>query len=139
MRAGGINIVDFLFNTNNNMPMLSVYGYFIYFGIVAMFVILSLTIGTRSFCHMFCWMAPFMVIGTKIKNKIDYPSLRLVACSDKCIGCKFCTKSCPMSLDVESMVKTNNTENSECILCGECVDSCNVDAVKLGWRRGGTE
>lgn len=134
IRAGGIKTVDLLFNTNNGMPLLTIHGYFIYFGIVILFVVLSFTLGTRSFCHMFCWMAPFMVIGTKIKNKLNYPSLRLIAYSDKCINCKRCTKRCPMGLDVESMVKTNNTLNNECILCGECADSCNANAVKLGFR-----
>jgi len=132
-RAGGIKIIDPLFMTNNGMPMLGIEGYIIYFGIILLFVILSLVLGTRTFCHTFCWMAPFMVIGTKIKDKLGYPSLRLQARSETCTGCKQCTKICPMGLDVEQMVKTESLKNSECILCGECADICRFKAIKLGW------
>lgn len=135
LRAGGIKTVDLLFMTNNSMPMLEIEGYIVYFGIVLLFVILSLTLGIRAFCHIFCWMAPFMVIGTKIKEKFNIPSLRLFSQPDKCTGCGLCNKKCPMGLDVMHMVKTNDTRNSECILCGECADSCRFNAVSLGFRQ----
>lgn len=133
--AGGIKTIDLLFMTHNSMPMLTIEGYMVYFGIILAFVILSLTLGTRTFCHMFCWMAPLMVIGTKIKEKLNYPSLRLFAQPDRCTGCTLCSKKCPMGLDVMQMVQTNNTKNSECILCGECADNCRFHAISLGWGR----
>lgn len=133
LRAGGIQAVDVLFMTNNGMPMLGLEGYIVYFGIVLLFVALSLTLGTRSFCHMFCWMAPFMVIGTKIKQRLNYPSLRLVAQPEACTSCTLCTKKCPMGLDVMAMVKTGNMQNAECVFCGECADTCRAGAITLGW------
>lgn len=134
LRAGGIKSIDFLFMTNNSMPMLGIEGYAIYFGIVLLFIILSYAIGTRAFCHIFCWMAPFMVIGTKIKRILNYPSLRLVAEPKACRECSICNKQCPMGLDVMQMVKSGNMANDECILCGECVDNCHFNAIEFGWR-----
>ena len=135
LRAGGIHTVDLMFQTSNGMPMLELQGYIVYFGIVFLFVLLTLAFGNRTFCHTFCWMAPFMVIGTKIKNAIGYKSLKLSAKSDVCIGCKLCTKNCPMGLDVEMMVKTNTMDHSECVLCGICADTCKKNAIQFGWRK----
>lgn len=133
--AGGIQTVDLMFRTSGGMPMLEMQGYIIYFGIVLLFVLLTLAFGNRTFCHTFCWMAPFMVIGTKIKNKLGYRSLRLSVQPNACVGCKICTKKCPMGLDVETMVKTNTPDNSECIYCGLCADSCKNNAIQLEWQK----
>jgi polyferredoxin len=40
-----------------------------------------------------------------------------------------CTTHCPMSLAVNDMVKASNMENTECILCGNCVDGCSKNAI----------
>lgn len=40
-----------------------------------------------------------------------------------------------MSLPVEEMVKENKMENSECILCGTCVDGCKSKAIGFGFTR----
>lgn len=61
-------------------------------------------------CHSICWMAPFMItfmiIGTKIKDRLGYSSLHLEADSEKCVQCGLCSRSCPMSLEVAEMVRT---------------------------------
>jgi len=85
---------------------------------------ISIFAGKRGFCHYFCWMAPFMIIGRKIRNIGRWPSLGIKAQAEKCIDCKSCSKNCPMSLDVNSMVKNQHMENIECILCGTCIDIC---------------
>lgn len=131
IRAGGIEKVDPLYMTNNSMPLLGMEGYIVYFLVVLLMVVMALTLGTRSFCRTLCWMAPFMVLGTKLKEKLGYRSLRLTANSNACTGCGQCTRICPMSLDVQQMAKSGNTQNSECILCGECSDICRFGAVKL--------
>jgi polyferredoxin len=69
-------------------------------------------------------MAPFMVIGTKIRNLLHLPGLHIAPDSSKCVSCGQCNKNCPMSLDVVHMVQSGKCENPECILCGACVDSC---------------
>ncbi|HBF36583.1 MAG TPA: 4Fe-4S ferredoxin, partial [Firmicutes bacterium] len=52
----------------------------------------------------------------------------------KCVNCKLCSKKCPMSLDVHEMVKQNKLNHSECILCGECIDSCAKGAIYYRFR-----
>jgi len=55
-------------------------------------------------------MAPFMMIGRWIRNRFGWYSLRLAADSSECSDCKSCTKTCPMSLDVNAMVKVEKNE-----------------------------
>ena len=125
VRSGGINEIDFFAGTVDNWQFLiAPYRYWIYFGVILLMVVAHLLVGNRATCHCVCWMAPFMIIGTKVSDLLRLPRLRLKANRDSCIGCKQCSKKCPMSLDVKTMVETANMKNSECILCGECVDIC---------------
>lgn len=133
LNSNGIRALDPLYYTENGISVAGMAGYIMYFGVVGMILILSLTWGKFSFCHSFCWMAPFMVIGSKIKNKLKYPSLYLKAESAKCINCRQCVRICPMSLDVNEMVRSNRMNNPECILCGQCVDTCSKGAVRYGF------
>ena len=82
-------------------------------------------------------MAPFMIIGTMIKNAGKWPSLHLTAEKSKCINCKKCTQNCPMSLDVNDMVQKGSMNNNECILCGTCIDNClkNVIGFSYHWKK----
>ncbi len=77
-----------------------------------------------------------MIIGRKIRNIVGWPSLRLQATPNKCSDCLTCTRSCPMSLDVNGMVKSAQMEDSECILCGNCVDGCSRDAIRFSFSAG---
>ena len=124
IRAGGFLDIDFFFFIEHGVSLTQIYTYVIYYGVVLLVVVLALTMGKRAFCHCVCWMAPFMVIGTKMSDLLKIPKLHLVAYQDNCIGCKKCSEKCPMSLDVKEMVKCNNMKNVECILCGECIDNC---------------
>jgi len=60
----------------------------------------------------------------------------LKAESKKCIDCMVCTKQCPMSLNVNAMVKENKMENSECILCATCIDGCKKSVIKFTFNKG---
>ena len=125
IRAGGINEVDFFAGTVDNwMFLFAPYRYVIYFGVLFLALALNLLVGKRAFCHCVCWMSPFMIIGVKVSDWLKLPRLRLKANRDSCTGCNLCSKKCPMSLDVKMMVETANMKNSECILCGECIDIC---------------
>lgn len=94
--------------------------YVITFGLM----ILPLILGKRASCHYLCPMSILNVTGTKIRNIFNLTGLRLTSKPDKCIGCKQCNKTCPMSLDVMNMAKNDNTDNLNCILCGECCHVC---------------
>jgi len=128
--AGGIKEVDFFAGTVDNwIFLIAPYRYMIYFGVVLLIIILNIFVGRRAFCHSVCWMAPFMIIGTKLSGLLRLPRLRLKSTKDSCISCNQCNKKCPMSLDVKAMVENVNMKNSECILCGECVDICPKSAI----------
>lgn len=110
--------------TNHGISVSNIYCYIIYYGVIILVFVPAVLFGKRIFCHYFCWMAPFMVIGTKVGKLLHIPQLHIKAEQDKCISCKQCNKKCPMSLDVEKMVSNGDCNNAECILCGECVDVC---------------
>ena len=109
-------------------------GYVIYYTVVGTFMTLALTLGRRAGCHTICWMAPFMILGRKISNRLHTPALRLEADSARCKDCKACTKACPMSLDVNAMVRLGTMENSECSLCGTCIDGCNTKVIRYAFK-----
>jgi polyferredoxin len=107
--------------------MIKLIGYYV---IVFALLILPLLMGKRASCHYLCPMSILNVTGTKIKNILNIPSLRLTAASEKCINCKQCNKACPMSLNVAEMVKMNNMDSLDCILCGECCNACKSNVLK---------
>ena len=136
IRAGGFWTIDPLFMTRQHygISIGGPFNYIIYYFFVALIVALALTAGRRGFCHYVCWMAPFMVIGRHIRNAIKWPSLRLRADPESCKACGSCDRICPMSLDVQSMVKSGIMEHSECILCGSCVDHCPSRSIRYSFR-----
>ncbi|GAP21284.1 4Fe-4S binding protein [Leptolinea tardivitalis] len=105
-----------------------------YYLVVLLFVLAAVLIGRRGGCHVYCWMAPFMILGRKLGNAIHLPGLHLKADPEMCTGCKTCTANCPMSLNVNDMVMNRQMENSECILCGKCVDNCHTQAIYYNFR-----
>lgn len=137
--AGGYKAVNFLYGTVNGISVAGtsdrpiLFAYVIYYGVIFLFGILSVTVGRRAGCHSVCWMAPFMIIGRKISNRLHLPSLHLQAEPEKCTACNTCTSNCSMSLDVTSMVQQGKMENPECILCGICVDGCSRSAIRFAF------
>jgi polyferredoxin len=134
VRAGGVSRVDFFFFISHGVSLYEPYSYVIYYGILILVIVLAMTLGKRAFCHCVCWMAPFMVIGTKVSDWLRIPKLHLKADKEKCSRCSACSAKCPMSLDVRDMVEREKMKCSECILCGECVDACNKKAITYSFR-----
>ena len=125
---GEYKILPF-FMTDHGISISQIGSFIIYYGIVILFLVPAIIHGKRANCHYICWMAPFMVFGYKIGGMLHLPQLKITAKSENCIGCKKCSKACPMSLDVPSLAKTGKVTNAECILCGECVAVCNNNAI----------
>jgi ferredoxin len=48
---------------------------------------------------------------------------RIVRNEEKCAGCGFCSKACPMNIDVAHLKRVTS---AECIGCRECVNACPV-------------
>ena len=136
MRAGGYQSVDFFHLTESGVSVDEPWKYIMYYIVVGIFLALSVFVGRRAGCHTICWMAPFMILGRKLRNLGNWPALRLRAETEKCINCKKCTRECPMSLDVNGLVQKGVMEHSECVLCGTCVDVCPKDVIHYSFSKG---
>jgi len=142
MSAGGFHTVNPFYQLEGGVTMAIPYDgsgppwFAIYYIIIVLFVGLAIIVGRRAACHTVCWMAPFMILGRRIRNLVRWPSLRLTAEPETCINCKACTRACPMSLDVNGMVQQAHMENDECILCGSCVDGCPKGTIRYSFSGG---
>jgi polyferredoxin len=136
IRAGGFRALNPLYNLESGITVEQPFWYIIYYIVIVVFLGLSVILGRRAGCHTICWMAPFMILGRKIRNLFRWPAMRLKADADACIDCERCTRDCPMSLDVHGMVRSDGMENSECILCGSCVDVCPKDVIHYTFSGG---
>ena len=135
VRAGGFTEIDFFFHTTNGVSLNEPFTYMIYYGIILLVAVPHLTMGKFAFCHYVCWMAPFMVIGTKVSDWLKLPGLHLKSNKEICTGCKICSVKCPMSLDVKRMVECGDMRNTECVLCGECIDHCPKKAIVYSFKK----
>lgn len=133
VQAGGLHRIEPFFQTKYGISVAEPANYIVFYTVVGIITVLSFTAGKRAFCHYGCWMAPFMVIGTKIRNIFKWPALHLKADKDRCRNCNTCTKNCPMSLEVNMMVRRGSMVNSECILCGTCVDGCPEGVIEYAF------
>lgn len=133
IRSGGYSKIDFFYMTTYGISISDIQGLISYLFVLLLIVLPAFVVGKRSFCHHVCWMAPFMIVGRKIRNYFQWTSLILRSNSEACKHCHTCSENCPMSLPVEEMVDQNSMENSECILCGTCVDGCKQGAIKFYW------
>lgn len=124
VRNQGYDKIDFLYQTTFGFSISNIYSAITYVFVLLLIVLPAFIIGKRSFCHHICWMAPFMIVGRKIRNVFKWSALRLAVDNDNCTQCQTCTSHCPMSLPVNEMVESNKMENAECILCGSCIDGC---------------
>ncbi len=127
--VGGISVAG-----DAERPVIAAYA--IYYIVIGLFLLLSILFGRRAGCHSICWMAPFMILGRRLRNLAGWPSLRLRASSAACTDCRLCNVHCPMSLDVNGMVRLEMMENNECILCGNCVDHCPTKAIRYSFSGG---
>lgn len=135
LHAKGYHAVDFFYAIPSKISIDAPFKYIIYYLVVGILFFLSLFCGRRASCHYICWMAPFMVLGRKLRNLLHTPGLQLHAKYDDCIQCNKCTNECPMSLPVSEMVQEHTLEHSECILCGKCSAACPKDVLKLEFGR----
>ena len=131
--AGGIKEVSMFYMTDGGISVNEPSRYFIYLPIVFLLAVPALVFGRRSPCHSICWMAPFLVLGTLLKETLHLPARRLAADASSCIDCKACNNACPMSLNVQEMVSKNRMFHTECILCGQCQDTCPKKVLKVGF------
>lgn len=134
VKAGGYKAVDFFYQTTYGLSIDGVGALITYYCVLFILIVFpAFLFGKRSFCHHLCWMAPFMILGRNLRNRLGWSSLRLQSEPELCKHCHTCTDNCPMSLDVEKMVEMKNMENRECILCGTCVDACRKRVIRFSF------
>ena len=126
--------IDFFYMTDHGISITEIYNYVIYYGVIFLVLIPAVLFGKRVFCHYFCWMAPFMIIGIKIRQVLHLPGLHVRLEEKECISCGKCNKSCPMGLNVVELGKGSHDLGTECIQCGSCVDHCPKKALSYGWK-----
>lgn len=131
--AGGVHAVNPLYMTETGISVTEPRGYIVYFFVLALFITLALTVGRRGACHTVCWMAPFMVIGGRVAKWLHLPDLRMRPEPSACIRCSACTRACPMSLDVQSLVQKGDMRDPDCILCASCADACPKHVIGMGF------
>lgn len=127
--SGGLKAIDLFYHTDYGISIAREGAYVIYMVQIAFITLFAILAGKRGFCHYFCPIAVMPIIGRKIRNLIRWPALHLSADSERCTACGKCSKDCPMGLDISTMVKRRCMENTECILCGCCVDACPSQAI----------
>lgn len=137
--------VDFWFETEHGISVSEIQSYVIYYGILCLILIPALLVGKRAFCHYFCWMAPFMVLGTKLRRLLHLPGLHVkVKAKQNCISCGKCSKSCPMGIDIIREMEKEQIKSRkyipghlpECIQCGACIDQCPRSVLAYGFGAG---
>lgn len=130
-----ITAVDFFLETTGGISVTNVQSYIIYYGIILLIFVPAVLFGKRVFCHYFCWMAPFMVLGTKLRRVLHLPGLHIkVKNRDSCIACGKCDRECPMGIQVSEFVAEGQVRSMECIQCGACVDGCPKKVLAYGWK-----
>jgi len=129
--AGGLRAVDFFYYTDHGISIAKQGTYIIFFVQIFFITIFAMFAGKRGFCHYFCPIGVILIIGRKMRNLIHLPALHLSADADRCTDCKKCLKICPMGLDVNLMLQQRSMENTDCILCGSCVDACPKRTIRF--------
>ncbi len=135
--AGGYRSINPFYFTESGVSVDEPAKFVVYFAVVALFVGLAIAFGRRAGCHTVCWMAPFMILGRALRNRLNLPALQLTTDPSACVKCTSCTSTCPMSLPVSALVQTGRIEHPECILCGTCADGCAKKAIRYAICRGG--
>lgn len=85
-------------------------GFWVFIG-----TIIAAMIGDRVWCRYFCPLGA--IIG--LVSKLSFIKVQREA--GACIGCRLCTKACPMDIDVHQKSRVSDIQ---CTMCLECVDSC---------------
>lgn len=94
-------------------------------GVILILVLVLELVTRRFYCRSFCPLGALLaLIGSK-------RNLRIIRVAGKCTACGLCNKSCPMGLEPEQGEGAGNY----CWNCGECIDSCNFEALDFAWSR----
>lgn len=81
----------------------------------------------RTYCNTIC------PVGTVLGALSRLSLLKPVIDTDKCINCGLCARKCKAScIDA----KNHSIDYSRCVVCMDCLESCNKGAIKYTLRKG---
>lgn len=81
----------------------------------------------RTYCNTIC------PVGTVLGVLSRFSLLKPVIDTDKCINCGLCARKCKAScIDA----KNHSIDYSRCVVCMDCLESCNKGAIKYTLRKG---
>jgi polyferredoxin len=124
----GIHQIDLSYGMNNITVTRKL---ILTLGAIAIIVPLTIVFGRFASCKYICWQAPLMILGTKLRDLLKIPGLRLKFDEKNCKSCNACMHQCPMNIDLLTELKRGNMRNPECILCGSCIDACKHKALSF--------
>lgn len=50
---------------------------------------------------------------------------------DKCVGCTFCSRKCPVGAIAGNVKEPHTIDKEKCIKCGECKKACKFEAIEV--------
>lgn len=114
----------------NLLGLLNPFGIFQYnltmvSGVLFLGVAVASVFFYRPWCRFLC---PFGLVGLIAEQFSVY---RPRVNGEVCVNCMQCVKACPTGA-MKDFYEKNRTHN-DCYACGECLESCKVDALK--WSR----
>jgi len=96
-------------------------------------LLLGILLEKRWACKNLCAMGSLSAIGSTWSRLL--PVLDVNSCNQ----CKKCEKACLVDIPITDYLEKKNglVSNSECTLCGRCVDVCNKQAISIRfvWNR----
>ena len=121
----GVARVDLLYPGGGKFATSEIRYFLPYIPVVTFMFVFVLLFGRRGFCYRGCWISPIIAASTFVGRNLRLPGLHVaVKGADDCSDCKKCNRSCPMSIDVLSVVQEEGPFPNNCVQCGTCIDSC---------------
>ncbi len=92
-------------------------------GIVVILVLIMHLVSKRFFCRYLCPLGALLaLLGQRRQLKVEVDH-------EECVQCGRCKLACPMGLDPARQ----EGGSAYCWNCGDCLDSCQVDALHFSW------
>lgn len=92
-------------------------------GILLVLLLLTSLFSYRPFCRSVC------PVGISLGWISAIPGASVIGIEGKCASCKMCNNAC----DIDAIIrkeKTSVLDNKECIMCGDCIESCPQGGLK---------
>lgn len=92
-------------------------------GILLVLLLLTSLFSYRPFCRSAC------PVGITLGWVSHIPGASVIGIEGKCASCKMCNNAC----DIDAIIRKDKKsvlDNKECIMCGDCIDSCPQGGLK---------